>query len=203
MRVLRRDPQSSRGTSLDSLSRSRGPAALLAIVASVAAAGCSTQTREEDFAEETCATILPPARQMLEIRAGVADTPAEPVDRARAEMLQFALRAQALTRELTLSLRRRGGPDTKAERRADDYINSFARFADETTVAALRRVRRLRDDMSVARTTRALEVLKTDLLVAFVQMTDGVAAINTQVPQLRELFQSADSCATLRDLDNG
>jgi hypothetical protein len=201
MRVLKRDAKSSRGTSLGSPSRSRG-LALLATVASLAA-GCGTQTREEDFAEETCATILPRARQMLEIRADVADTPAEPVDRARAEMLQFALRAQALTRELTLNLTRRGGPDTDAERKADDYINSFARFADETTVAALRRVRRLRDDMSVARTTRALEVLKTDLLVAFVQMTDGVAAINTQVPQLREQFQKADSCATLRDLDNG
>jgi len=112
-------------------------------------------------------------------------------------MIRFTLRGQEVARRLGAELRAIPVPDTEAGRGAGEYLQAYARESLETMAEEEHHVRDLPEDVSLLQSIRGLQRLELAFLDAFGLMTTADGVIKSEIPELREPFEKADSCKEL------
>lgn len=169
--------------------------ALVALLA--ASCGGGRPSPDDAFAESVCSTTLPRAQQLSETYADALRTRPATGPGARDDLLRLSQRGKEIAQKFGFELRTVSVPDTAAGRMAAKFVQAHARFPYEMLADEEHRLHTLPKSLTRRESARALYRLQLTFLGIIVDMARVRGDITTFVPELRQPFETADSCRKL------
>lgn len=176
---------------------SRRLAATLGAVMALLASGCGGPSPDERLAESVCTTTLTWAERMLGTYDEARLTRAAPGNDSLVILSGLALRGKGDAMTFASDLRAVPVPDTDAGRQVRRSLEDAGNRTVEVMSELERYVRTLPESVTLLQSIRGLQRLESDLVTVVLAMKAVPDPIKMLVPELREAFESADSCKAL------